>query len=98
MSHLELWNKHVAPLVADHFGLDPNKLLDLYDAFPRGRMEVADKLGEWRIGIGEYPPGWDEGKLLSRLKVNKANCSIEADVHWATNTEARKQFGRFRDE
>lgn len=97
MDHESLWDVHVVPLIADQFKIDPNKLLGLFEAFPRGRLEIGDSIDTYRIGFGgDYPPGWDENKLFSRLKVSKNKCDLEIDDHWEVNQEQLVIFNSLR--
>ena len=83
LDHESLWNKHVVPLIGDQFNIDSIKINNLFEAFPRGRLELGDSIDTYRIGFGgDYPPGWDENKLFERLKVSKDNCELEIDEHW----------------
>jgi len=91
--HGTLWRTIAADFVLNHFRITNKKMIDrfkdLYNAFPRGRVEAGDKKGEWFIGFGgDYPIGWNEEKLLERLKTPRPTIFI--DDFWKTdptNTE-----------
>lgn len=88
VTHDDLWNNHVASLIASHFGVNTELLKGLYRAFPRGRLELGDTMGQWRIGCAdEYPEGWDRDKLYQRLRVLPQNTSYETDEHWLSDKE-----------
>lgn len=82
--HESLWRNVVSDLVLDSFGMSSSEnFKELFDAFPRGRVEIGTKLGEWLVGFGgDYPDGWDEDRLLSRLGMLPSRTEIEYDDHW----------------
>lgn len=88
ITHDKLWDKHVSPLIASHFKIKPELLTGYYEAFPRGRLEVGEKIHTWMVGCAdEYPTGWNKEKLYQRLKVLPQDTAYEVDGHWLTDKE-----------
>lgn len=87
--HETLWREVVSGIVLNHFGIVNEEFKDLFDASPRGRLEIGEEIGKWLIGFGgDYPEGWNEDKLLERLRVLRKDARIEYDAdHWKANDE-----------
>jgi hypothetical protein len=94
--HGSLWREVVANTILNHFQITDtakiDKFKELFDAFPRGRLEVSNEIGKWLVGFGgDFPTGWDENKLLERLKILRQDTEIEYDDHWIADP-TQKQF------
>jgi hypothetical protein len=54
-------------------------------------LEQARDPLTWWIGFGgDYPPGFNADKLMSRLGVGPANCTFDENTqHWLADKDAR---------
>jgi len=101
-NHIELWREVAADIVLkawDKTGGAGSVFYELYRAYPRGRL-VAEDIGSpsyqkgyrWWIGFGgDYPPGWDDEKLLRRMGVGPKNTQILIDKHWLADPKQRRE-------
>ena len=84
--HESLWREVASKRIIGHSNAQSDEFKELFDAFPRGRLETGEAIGKWMVGFGgDYPQGWNEAKLLERLKVARGDVEIEYDDHWKAN-------------
>jgi len=95
LDHPTLWKEVAADIVLDRFGAqhhpDAGYFRRLSAAYPRGRLETDNQPLKWRIGFGgDYPPGWNEERLMRRLGVGPVNAVMEYDEHWKAIPDSRR--------
>jgi len=97
-NHEEIWRETLAEVVLTTHQQNATlgdrflKFRELFDAYPRGRIENDEEPLKWVIGFGgDYPPEWNEERLMKSLKVGPTNARVEVEDHWKAGDEHRRE-------
>ena len=90
--HSDLWDRHVAPQISGHYGVDPDRVFGIdsirsaYAGMQRGR--VVHKGGRWILYHGgDTPVAWGRARkmLVARFglaaEARKGNVAFAIDEH-----------------
>jgi len=91
--HIDIWKAEAGPLLLDRFNKrESERFGELYDAYPRGRLNAVPTSSTWMIGFGgDYPPDWNAKRLMRELGVESSNSEIGCDDHWIASTTSRME-------